>query len=86
MLTNLIFSMSGQGKLQMADGSYYEGTFVDGEIDGRGIRYFSQNGSKYSGQFVRGEFHGRGTMMYADGSTYEGEWYRNRKHGERDPP
>nr|XP_022338314.1 MORN repeat-containing protein 1-like isoform X4 [Crassostrea virginica] len=71
----------GQGKLQMADGSYYEGTFVDGEIDGKGIRYFSQNGSKYSGQFVRGEFHGRGTMTYADGSTYEGEWYRNRKHG-----
>lgn len=58
---------------------------MDGEIDGKGIRYFSQNGSKYSGQFVRGEFHGRGTMTYADGSTYEGEWYRNRKHGERAP-
>lgn len=71
----------GQGKLQMADGSYYEGTFSNGEIDGKGMRFFSQNGSKYTGQFVKGELHGRGTMVYADGSMYEGEWYRNRKHG-----
>lgn len=66
----------------MADGSYYEGTFSNGEIDGKGMRFFSQTGSKYTGQFVKGELHGRGTMVYADGSMYEGEWYRNRKHGE----
>ncbi|XP_034338259.2 MORN repeat-containing protein 1 isoform X5 [Magallana gigas] len=71
----------GHGKLQMADGSYYEGTFSNGEIDGKGMRFFSQTGSKYTGQFVKGELHGRGTMVYADGSMYEGEWYRNRKHG-----
>lgn len=66
----------------MADGSYYEGTFSNGEIDGKGMRFFSQTGSKYTGQFVKGELHGRGTMVYTDGSMYEGEWYRNRKHGE----
>ncbi|XP_062611375.1 MORN repeat-containing protein 1-like isoform X3 [Saccostrea cucullata] len=71
----------GQGKLQMADGSYYEGTFTNGEIDGKGTRFFSQTGNKYTGQFSKGELHGRGTMVYADGSVYDGEWYKNRKHG-----
>ncbi|XP_061189942.1 MORN repeat-containing protein 1-like isoform X2 [Saccostrea echinata] len=71
----------GQGKLQMADGSYYEGTFTNGEIDGKGMRYFSQTGNKYTGQFCKGELHGRGMMVYADGSVYDGEWYKNRKHG-----
>ncbi|XP_056008218.1 MORN repeat-containing protein 1-like isoform X3 [Ostrea edulis] len=71
----------GHGKLQMADGSFYEGTFTNGEIDGSGTRFFSQTGNKYMGQFSMGELHGRGIMTYIDGSVYEGEWYKNRKHG-----
>ncbi|XP_069112126.1 MORN repeat-containing protein 1-like isoform X1 [Argopecten irradians] len=71
----------GQGKLQMQDGSYYEGTFCDGEINGHGFRYFSTSGCKYTGQFHKGELHGTGKMIYTDGSIYDGQWYRNRKHG-----
>ncbi len=29
---------SGHGKLSMADGGYYEGTFREGEIEGHGLR------------------------------------------------
>ena len=29
----------GHGKLLMADGGHYEGTFVKGEIEGHGYRY-----------------------------------------------
>ncbi|XP_021354202.1 MORN repeat-containing protein 1-like isoform X3 [Mizuhopecten yessoensis] len=71
----------GHGKLQMQDGSYYEGTFNDGEINGHGFRYFSTTGCKYTGQFHKGELHGTGKMIYTDGSIYDGQWYRNRKHG-----
>ncbi|XP_033754165.1 MORN repeat-containing protein 1-like isoform X6 [Pecten maximus] len=71
----------GHGKLQMQDGSYYEGTFSDGEINGHGFRYFSTSGCKYTGQFHKGELHGTGKMIYTDGSIYDGQWYRNRKHG-----
>ena len=65
----------------MADGSYYEGEFENGEIEGNGFRYFSGTGNQYSGQFHMGEFHGKGVMKYTDGSVYEGEWNRNKKEG-----
>lgn len=39
---------SGHGQLSMADGSYYKGSFVNGEIEGHGYRVFA-NGSTYSG-------------------------------------
>ena len=29
----------GHGKLLLADGGYYEGTFVRGEMEGHGYRY-----------------------------------------------
>ena len=65
----------------MKDGSYYEGEFSQGEINGYGYRFFSNNGCKYTGQFHNGELHGTGKMIYFDGSIYDGQWFRNRKHG-----
>ena len=40
---------SGQGKLVFGDGSYYEGSFVDGEIEGHGFRVFGSTGCSYTG-------------------------------------
>ena len=37
----------------MADGSYYEGEFKDGEIDGYGFRKWQHNGNCYSGEFCK---------------------------------
>ncbi|XP_052230156.1 MORN repeat-containing protein 1-like isoform X2 [Dreissena polymorpha] len=71
----------GTGKLTFQDGSYYEGTFVGGEITGFGTRYFAVSGCKYQGQFVKGEFHGKGRMLWPDGSIYEGQWENNRRQG-----
>lgn len=71
----------GHGKLTMRDGSFYEGEFSKGEIEGHGCRFSALNGNKYSGQFHQGEFHGTGTMYYADGNVYEGEWSGNRRQG-----
>ena len=33
----------------MGDGGYYEGQFLDGEIDGNGFRFWADNHKKYTG-------------------------------------
>ncbi|XP_072036503.1 uncharacterized protein [Amphiura filiformis] len=71
----------GHGKLIMNDGSYYEGEFINGEIEGHGFRKWATSGNTYSGQFLNGELNGHGVMTYGDGSVYEGEFQNNRKQG-----
>ncbi|XP_046543654.1 MORN repeat-containing protein 1-like isoform X2 [Haliotis rubra] len=71
----------GHGKLLMKDGTFYEGLFANGEIQGHGYKYFATSGCKYTGQFERGELHGYGVMQYKDGTLFEGEWAHNRKQG-----
>lgn len=75
------YIVAGHGKLTMADGSYYEGEFDKGEINGHGFRFFASSRNVYSGEFHMGEMHGQGVMRYADGSTYEGEWENNKRQG-----
>lgn len=72
----------GHGKLVMADGSFYEGQFTDGEIQGHGFRRWASSQNEYTGQFIRGELNGHGIMVYGDGSRYEGEWLYNLREGE----
>ena len=44
LLRYLPVPLLGHGKLIMADGSYYEGEFQNGEIEGHGFRYYSSSG------------------------------------------
>lgn len=78
---NSYHTFTGTGKLVFVDGSYYEGTFVNGEIDGFGTRFFAASGCKYQGQFEKGELQGKGRMTWPDGSIYEGQWVKNRRQG-----
>ncbi|XP_031421431.1 MORN repeat-containing protein 1 isoform X2 [Clupea harengus] len=73
----------GNGKVVMKDGSYYEGEFVNGEIEGNGVRYWAKTGSTYSGQFSAGELHGFGVFQHGNGEKYEGEfaWGLREGHG-----
>lgn len=73
---------SGHGKLIMKDGTYYEGQFVNGEINGNGYKYSAHAQSKYTGQFLDGEMHGDGCMVYKNDSVYDGQWYRNKRQGQ----
>ena len=65
----------------MRDGSYYEGQFVDGEIEGIGKRYWASSGNNFEGHFSRGEINGKGVMKYGDGSEHEGSWEDNKREG-----
>ncbi|XP_067873266.1 MORN repeat-containing protein 1-like isoform X2 [Heterodontus francisci] len=71
----------GIGKFLMKDGSYYEGEFVNGEMEGNGFRYWASSGNEYSGQFTQGEIHGYGVKKYLDGSQYEGEFHFGARAG-----
>lgn len=69
----------------MADGSFYEGQFQDGEIQGHGFRRWASSRNEYTGQFVKGELMGHGVMAYGNGSRYEGQWLNNGKEGNMIP-
>jgi hypothetical protein len=65
----------------MKDGSYYEGSFVDDEIEGKGVRFYASSGNVYEGTFHKGEPYGKGVMTYKNGSRYEGGWKGGKYHG-----
>jgi len=77
----------GQGKAMFADGSWYEGTFDEGELTlGRGS-YVSDDPDEgsYSGAFKDNEFHGYGTRTYQKDNktyTYTGHFEVGYKHGQ----
>lgn len=48
-------------------------------IEHNGVNKILRN--RYAGQFERGMRHGLGIFYYANGATYEGYWYQNKKHG-----
>ncbi|XP_030224066.1 MORN repeat-containing protein 1 isoform X2 [Gadus morhua] len=64
----------GLGKLMMKDGSFYEGEFICGEIEGSGLRHWAKTGDSYSGEFKQGELHGFGVLQRASGESYEGQF------------
>lgn len=62
----------------------YEGTFVDGEFEGRGI-YYDKNGNiDYEGEFLDNMRHGQG-ILYEEGAytrkVYQGEFAFGRPQG-----
>ena len=63
----------GQGRVDWSDGSYYVGSFKDGEFDGEGEWYDAADGESYTGGFKCGMKHGRGEHYYR-GQHRQGVW------------
>ena len=72
----------GNGKLYDEDGKLrYEGNFVDGNFNGKGIFYYN-NGDRYEGNFVDGKCEGKGEIYYKDGKIlYDGDFKNNKCEG-----
>ncbi|KIK53794.1 hypothetical protein GYMLUDRAFT_49208 [Collybiopsis luxurians FD-317 M1] len=49
--------------------------------DGWAFLYNERESYHYVGEVLGGKRHGRGTVTYADGSTYTGDWWMDRRHG-----
>jgi len=61
------------GKMMNWDGTTYEGTFVNGLLEGEGIKKHS-NLDVYRGEFKGGKQHGQGTLRRPNGDEYVGQW------------
>mgnify|MGYP003682047699 CR=1 FL=1 len=72
-------SFTGKQKVTYDSGNTYEGDFINGIKQGKGI-FIWTDGDQYEGDWVNGEKYGKGVFTYASGNKYEGDWV----DGERD--
>ena len=70
----------GFGKYVWADGSIYEGKWLDNRINGRGV-YLWKDGRKYYGEWANNDMEGIGIYCWADGRRYDGEYHNDKKCG-----
>jgi hypothetical protein len=75
-----------RGRLQVvkqtyADGSTYEGGYLNFKKQGKGLISFS-NGETYNGNWAEGLKEGHGVYTWADGSRYTGDWHADRMAGQ----
>lgn len=70
----------GLGRAQFADGSMYDGEWVEDEMHGKGTLHL-EGVLDYEGCFKRGQLDGRGQCYYAEGGKYEGMYKAGLKDG-----
>ena len=73
--------LSGNGRIDWDNGSYYQGEFKNGQYHGQGL-YVSGTGFSESGTFQNGLLDGRGRTEFVSGSYYEGQFERDLMHGQ----
>ena len=81
---NISVRLNITGKInieKIANGSSYEGNFVDGRYNGKGIYFNPEKNETYEGTFKDGKINGFAVQRRADGSVYEGFFENNSKVG-----
>ena len=73
---------TGQGTATYQNNDIYEGDFLDGKREGRGIYRYFEKGDKYEGQWEDNARHGIGKMVYNNIGEYHGYWENGKRHGE----
>lgn len=53
---------------------YYEGGFVNGKPEGRGVYVYTAEGNRYEGEFRNGLPNGQGRYLFQDDSRWEGQF------------
>tara|TARA_Y100000385_G_scaffold267140_1_gene302995 strand:+ start:710 stop:2320 length:1611 start_codon:yes stop_codon:yes gene_type:complete len=72
---------TGNGKYIFKNGDIYNGTFIEGEINGYGS-YKKMSGVVLTGKFTSGIINGYGSAEYSNGDIYNGMFDKNIKSGE----
>ena len=66
---------NGQGKITFLSGSWYEGTWNDGLMEGVGSYTYSKNDKyqrvRYDGHWERSHRHGHGVLYYKHSGRYK---------------
>jgi hypothetical protein len=66
---------NGRGKYFYADGSWMEGTFVNGRLtDKNAVCYWAKNKITDRGEYTNDSRTGSGRIEWSNGSWYQGEW------------
>lgn len=61
------------GQLDYRDGSYWQGSFIDGQPAGQGTMFYS-GGNRYMGEIASHAPNGEGIMYFANGQIIGGIW------------
>jgi len=72
---------NGFGIFTFQDVHVYEGTFIDGKLNGAGKYYMKKEQKKYDGEFKDGKEHGKGILVSKVGDIFDGEFVEGQKHG-----
>ena len=70
---------TGWGRESRCNGDVFEGRFINGIINGKGI-FIDKNKNKYIGDFINMKRWGKGKWS-TNNIIYEGEFYNNKIHG-----
>jgi hypothetical protein len=70
----------GTGRAAYADGSSYDGEWIEGEKHGRG-KLVLADGTTCEGTFLDGTLQGVGKLVYTDGGIFEGEIFMYMPNG-----
>ena len=73
--------LHGKAVERYADGTRYEGSFVDGKRHGQGEWSDDVRRITYKGEFLDGQFHGNGKLKNGDGYECEGRFERGLLQG-----
>ena len=71
---------NGKGKFTQADGSVYEGDFLNGQRTGKGKATWA-DGNVYEGDWKADQVTGKGKYTWADGDVYEGDFLNGQRTG-----
>lgn len=72
--------LSGAGRLEWKNGSYYQGEFAQGMFNGQG-KGFQKGSGEYFGQFKNGLLEGKGELIFQDGTVYKGDFHQGVMQG-----
>ena len=75
----------GRGKLEMTDGSSWDGQWERGERRGECTLVEPRGAAgvaTYTGGWAHGARHGEGRQVEAEGGEYKGQWHRGVREGE----
>ena len=73
---------SGISQYTFKNGDEYNGNWTDFKMNGFGVLTYSHSPDhRYQGDWKDNQKHGKGKEFFADGSTFEGNFYQGKKQG-----
>ena len=74
-------SREGYGTMTWKDGAKYEGQWLEGFANGKGVFTHADNGDTYDGNWKYNKCHGHGVYTNKKGASYSGYWVNDTQQG-----